>query len=147
MTQISPKNCQVTLASYYCLFIPQFVKWVNPLHDLIHPVATKKKCVGVRIPPLPSNLPPFQWTSEHQESLEKLKEALTSAPVLAYPDYSKPFVLETDASLKGLGVVLLQEDGMGNLHVVSYASQTLKPYEHLMRNYSSAKIELLALKW
>ena len=135
------------LASYYHRFIPQFAKWANPLHDLIQPVATKKTCAGVRIPPLPSNLPPFQWTSEHQESFEKLKEALTSAPVLAYPDYSKPFVLETDASLKGLGVVLLQEDSTGNLCVVSYVSQMLKPYEHLMKNYSSAKLELLALKW
>ena len=51
-------------------------------------------------------------------SFEKLKEALTSALVLAYPDYSKPFILEMDASLKGLGAVLLQEDSMGNLHVV-----------------------------
>ena len=108
---------------------------------------TKKKHAGVRVPPLPPNLPPFQWTSDHQESFEKLKEALTSAPVLAYPNYSKPFILETDTSLKGLGAVLLQEDSMGNLHVVSYVSQTLKPYEHLMKNYSSAKLELLALKW
>ena len=103
--------------------------------------------MGVRIPPLPSNLPPFQWTSDHQESFEKLKEVLTSAPVLAYPDYSKPFVLETDVSLKGLGVILSQKDSMGNLHVVSYVSQTPKPYEHSMKNYISAKLELLTLKW
>ena len=44
-------------------------------------------------------------------------------------------------------MVLLQEDNTGNFCVVSYASQTLKPYEHLMKNYSSAKLELLALKW
>ena len=100
------------LVSYYHPFLLQFAKWANPLHDLICPVVTKKKCVGVRIPPLPSNLPPFQWTSDHQECFEKLKEALTSDLVLAYPDYSKPFVLETDASLKGLGAVLSQEDSM-----------------------------------
>ena len=52
-----------------------------------------------------------------------------------------------DASLKGLGAVLLQEDSMSNRRVVSYVSQTLKPYEHSMRNYSSTKLELLALKW
>ena len=55
--------------------------------------------------------------------------------------------METDASLKGLGAVLLQEDDDGNFCVISYASHTLKPYERSMYNYSSAKLELLALKW
>ena len=89
------------LETYYCQFIPQFVKWANPLHDLICPIATKKKCAGVKVPPLSANLPPFQWTSEHQESFEKLKKASITALVLSYPNYSKPFVLEIDASLKG----------------------------------------------
>ena len=83
----------------------------------------------------------------HQESFDRLKLALTSAPVLAYPNYDKPFLLETDASLKGLGAVLSQEDNDGNMHVISYASHTLQPYEKSMWNYSSAKLELLALKW
>ena len=52
-----------------------------------------------------------------------------------------------DASLKGLGAVLLQEDDNGNMQVISYASHTLKPYEKSMQNYSSAKLELLTLKW
>ena len=123
------------------------MKWANSLHELIRPIVTKKKHAGVKVPPLSPILPPFQWTPEHQESFEKLKEALISAPVLSYPNYLKPFVLEMDASLKGLGTVLSREDGKGNLHVVSYTSQTLKPYEHLMKNYSSAKLELLTLKW
>ena len=90
----------------------------------------------------------FQWTSNHQEAFEKLKQAFTTAPVLAYPDYSKPFVLETDASLKGLRCCfIMQEDDDGNFHIISYASHTLKPYERSMRNYSSAKLDLLALKW
>ena len=100
-----------------------------------------------RLPPLTPDLPPFRWDSEHQESFDRLKEALTSSPILAYPDYSKPFILETDASLKGLGAVLTQVDDDGNSRVISYASRTLKPYERSMRKYSSAKLELLALKW
>ena len=135
------------LASYYRRCIPQFAKWANLLHDLIHPIAMKKKHVGVKIPPLAPNLPPFKWTAEHQESFNKLKEALTSAPVLAYPDYMKSFILETDTSLKGLGTVLSQGDDEGNYRIISFASRMLKPYEKSMRNYSSAKLELLALKW
>ena len=49
--------------------------------------------------------------------------------------------LSTDAS------VLSQEDSDGNIHVVSFTSHTLKPYEKSMINYSSAKLKLLALKW
>ena len=135
------------LASYYRRFVPQFVKWANPLHDLIRPVAMKKSHPRIRLPPLQLNLPLFEWTELHQESFEKLKLALTSVLVLAYPNYSKPFLLETDASLKGLGAVLSQEDDNGNTRVIAYASRTLKPYEKSMQNYSSTKLELLALKW
>ena len=117
------------LASYYRRGMPQFAKWANPLHDLIHPIMMKKKCTGIKIPPLAQNLPPFKWTTEHQESFNKLKEALTSAPVLAYQNYEKPFILETDASLKGLGTVLSQEEDEGNYHIISFASHTLKLYE------------------
>ena len=50
-------------------------------------------------------------------------------------------------SFYSLGAVLSQEDDEGNTRVISYASHTLKPYEKSMHNYSSAKLELLALKW
>ena len=123
------------------------MKWASPLHELIHPIAMKKTRARIKLPPLQQNLPPFQWTVDQQESFDKLKLALTSAPVLAYPNYEKPFLLETDASLKGLGAVLSQEDDDGNMRIISFASYTLKPYEKSMRNYSSAKLELLALKW
>ena len=67
--------------------------------------------------------------------------------VLSHLDYSKPFILEMDVSLKGLGAVLSQEDSDGNVCVVSFTLRTLKPYEKSMKNYSSTKLKLLALKW
>ena len=135
------------LVSYYHQFLLQFVKWANPLHDLICSIAMKKIRARIKLPPLQPNLPPFECTLIHQESFDRLKLALTSAPVLTYPNYEKPFLLETDASLKVLGAVLLQENDDGNMCIISYASHTLKPYERSMHNYSSAKLELLALKW
>ena len=66
---------------------------------------------------------------------------------MAYPDYTQPFILETDASLKGLGAVLSQKGKDGEVRVIAYASRSLRPSERSMRDYSSAKIELMALKW
>ena len=68
------------------------------------------------------------------------------APVFSYPDFSNQFVLETDASLKGLGAVLSQVGNDGKGHVITYASRSLHPLERSMQNYSSAKLEVLPLK-
>ena len=94
-----------------------------------------------------SELPEFRWTQECQEGFNQLKKALIEAPMLAYPDYTKPFILETDALLKGLGAVLSQKLDDNEVHVIAYASRSLQPLEKSMRDYSSAKIELMALKW
>ena len=48
----------------------------------------------------------FVWTQEQQQSFQALKDALTTTPILALPDLNKPFVIETDAFDKGIGVVL-----------------------------------------
>ena len=90
--------------------------------------------------------PKFVWASEHQKAFDALKLALTTATVLGYPNFDREFILETDASLRGLGAVLSQVDEEGKTHVIAYASQTLRPSEKSMHNYSSAKLELFALK-
>ncbi len=79
------------LASYYRRFILNFAKIASPLHAL-----TRKE-------------QQFQWTSECQEGFTTQKQKLTSALVLVYPDFNKEFVLETDASIKGLGAVISQK--------------------------------------
>ena len=59
------------------------------------------------------------WTEEHQTSFDALRHALTTAPVLSDSDVSKGFVLETDASLTGLGAVLLLVGDDGEKHVIT----------------------------
>ncbi|MCW4347301.1 MAG: RNase H-like domain-containing protein, partial [Candidatus Thiodiazotropha endolucinida] len=87
-----------------------------------------------------------KWTDECTKAFEKLKLCLQSPPILGYPDFEKPFVLETDASFCGLGAVLSQDHPEGRV-VIAYASRSLRPAERNMQNYSSMKLELLALKW
>ena len=67
-----------------------------------------------------------------------------SSPILAFADYMKDFLLETDASKEGLGVVLSQKQAEGHYHLVAYDSQALTAHE---KNYHSTKFEFLALKW
>ena len=67
-----------------------------------------------------------------------------STPILAFTDYIKEFLLETDASKEVLGVVLSKSRWMGNTHMVAYGSQALRAHE---RNYHPTKLEFLALKW
>lgn len=83
---------------------------------------------------------------ECEESFNALKSRLVSTPVLAYADFSRPFILETDASHSGLGAVLSQETD-GCVRPVAYASRGVRPTERNMSNYSSMKLEFLALKW
>ena len=87
-----------------------------------------------------------EWNNDCQTAFDTLKEHLVSAPILTYAEFGKPFVLETDESMQGLGAVLSQYVN-GQLRVVSYASRALRPNERNMNNYSSRKLELLALTW
>ena len=84
----------------------------------------------------------LSWKAK--EAFNLLKQALLKAPVLKFADYSKPFILETDASSDDLRAVLLQEGEDGKLHPIAYRSQLLTKAE---RNYHSDKAKFLGLKW
>ena len=79
----------------------------------------------------------FEWGEECQRSFDKLKAFLTEASVLTQPTYGKEYVIFSDASLNGLGCVLMQGG-----KVVAYASRQLKPHE---KNYPTHDLELAAI--
>jgi hypothetical protein len=72
----------------------------------------------------------FLWTSEHDTAFQALKSALCHSPVLALPNFAKPFVIETDASDSGLGAVLMQ-DG----HPLAFFSKALGPKSRGLSTY------------
>ena len=78
------------------------------------------------------------------KAFEVLKQACMHSPVLAVTDYTKDFLLETDALKEGLGAVLSQKQEDGQFHLVGYGSWALTTHE---KNYHSMKLEFLALKW
>lgn len=79
----------------------------------------------------------FQWSQESTSAFHTLKTALISARVLALPDFSKSFVVGSDASGTGIGAVLLQDK-----HPVAYISKSLGPKQQAMSIYER---ELLAI--
>ena len=114
------------LASYYRRFIKGFAEIARPLHAL-----TRKDT-------------PYKWTIECEHAFVKLKERLVTAPILAYPSFHRPFLLQTDFCATGLGAVLAQLDDEGKECVVSYASRSTRgPETHLAPTHG----ECLALVW
>jgi len=83
----------------------------------------------------------WQWTQEEQQAFNHLKQRLIEAPILAYPDPAKEYILDTDASDHNVGAVLSQVQG-GSEVVVAYYSKTLAPAE---KNYCTTRKELLAV--
>ena len=114
------------LASYYCHFYPKFAAIAKCLNDLVSLTNDKRK---TRKEPkaiaTTNGGKKFNWTGKYQDAFNLLKTHLTSVPVLGYPDFSRPFDLETDASLQGLGDVLSQRDENGKSRVIAYASRSL----------------------
>ena len=89
----------------------------------------------------------LEWVSLSEDTLEAfqaLKQAYMSTPVLAFADYTKDLLLETDASKEGLGEVPSPKQADGQSQPVAYGSQALTAHE---KNYHSTKLEFLALKW
>ncbi|KAL7838997.1 hypothetical protein SRHO_G00256550 [Serrasalmus rhombeus] len=113
------------LCSYYRRFIKHFSHIAEPLHRLTHK--------GVL----------FEWSPAAADAFKTLKHALTSPPILAFPNLSAPFLLYTDASLHAIGSVLSQRVA-GKEHVIAYASHTLSVSE---RKWSTFDRELYAIVW
>ena len=84
------------------------------------------------------------FSEDALDAFQALKQACMSTPVLAFADYTKDFLLETDASKEGLGAVLSQKQADGQYYPVAYGSWVLTAHE---KNYHSTKLEFLALKW
>ncbi len=112
------------MAGYYRSFCINFSDVVKPLTDNL------RKAV------------PFVWSPQCQVAFDSLKNLLCSAPILATPDFSKPFKLEVDASGTGAGAVLLQEDENGIDHPLCFFSKKLNRHQC---NYSTIEKEALAL--
>jgi hypothetical protein len=81
---------------------------------------------------------PYVWTVETDTAFHSLKQALITAPVLALPDFSKPFVVETDASDIGIGAVLLQDK-----HPIAFVSRALGPRTRGLSTYEKEYLAIL----
>ena len=122
----------VGLVGHYRHFIKGFANIAAPLYDLTSGENKDKKSEHLDLP------------LKAHEAFDRLKAACLQAPILAFPDFGKPFLLETDASSKGLGAVLLQKQSDGRYHPTAYASRIMTETE---QRYHSNKQEFLALKW
>ncbi len=114
----------VGFASYYRRFIKNFAETTKPLHRLTE--RTKS----------------FNWTTECQAASDNLRCQLTTTPVLAYPDFTRDFIVDTDVSDSGIGTVLSQVDDDGQERAIAYASRVLSKAE---RKYCVTRRELLAV--
>lgn len=85
----------------------------------------------------------FKWSPECQAAFDSLKSKLIVAPILTYPNFDLDFIVETDASVKGLGAILSQRQN-GNLLPIAYASRALTQSE---KNYCITDLETLAIVW
>ena len=134
------------MVNYYQHFVPNYSAMARPLFELL--AGQKQKRKGrprITRTPQSRRLTPADWTADHQQAFEGLKAALVTSVVLAHPDFTRPFVLCTDASLDGLGAVLSQvQEGDTVARPVAFASKSLS---RAQKKYPAHRLEFLALKW
>ena len=118
--------------NYYRKFMFRYAQIAKPLNELTSGENANRKNKDV------------EWSPRHQESFEHLKKLSSESPVLVYADYKKPFKVYTDASEKGLGAVLAQQQDDDTEPAIAFASRTLSKAE---KRYDAHKLEFLALKW
>ena len=107
----------VGLVGHYRCFIKGFAKIAAPLYDLTSGNNKDKKSGHVNLFP------------EAREAFNRLKAACLQAPILSFPDFNKPFLLETDTSGRGLGAVLSQKQADGWYHPIAYVSCVMNETE------------------
>ena len=119
--------------NFYQKFIPNFATLADPIVESTRGKMSKNSKI--------------KWDQQHDKCLLVLKNKLSLAPILKYPNFMKKVVIETDASQVGLGAVLTQEykiEGKKNFMPVSYASRSFKKVK---RQYSVTNLESLAVVW
>ena len=121
----------IRLMGHHRHFIKDFTKIADPFHEYARGDTAKKKKEQVVL------------NKAARSAFHKLKKAVISAPVLAYPDPNKEYLLETDALKLGLGAVLSQKQSNGRYHPVAFGSRALHGAEV---NYHSTKLKFLAMK-
>uniref|UniRef100_A0A8C5PU31 ribonuclease H n=1 Tax=Leptobrachium leishanense TaxID=445787 RepID=A0A8C5PU31_9ANUR len=136
---ISELRSFLGFCGYYRRFVKDYSKIARELHNLLKVTSVIE---GAKVPS-PKDSFGNKWTSGCEEAFLTLKERLTEAPVLAYADPEKQYVLHVDASMEALGGVLHQSYPEG-LRPVAYISRSLTGAE---KNYPVHKLEFLALKW
>lgn len=148
----SPQNLKelrsfLGFSGYYRRFIKDYSRIVKPLNDLTsgYPPLRKSGKKSDRKGQYYNPKEPFgsRWTPLCEEAFQSIIGKLTSAPVLGYADPKLPYFLHTDASTKGLGAALYQEQG-GQMRAIAFASRGLS---HSESRYPAHKLEFLALKW
>ena len=117
---------------YFRCFIKGYTRIAKPLNDLLQGENSKLKSHLLGLPP------------DALAAFQELKMKCLTVPVLAFADFKKPFLLETDVSIEGLEAVLSQKQDNGLYHPIAYASHGLKGGES---RYHSSKLEFLSLKW